>query len=97
VHFAASLLREAASMTTQVSGEVVPSDVPGSMAMAHRQPVGVVYGIAPWNAPVILGVRALAMPLACGNTVVLKSSEVCPKTHALIGQTLIEAGSAMAS
>ena len=92
VHFAASLLREAAAMTTQVSGEVVPSDVPGSMAMAHRQPVGVVYGIAPWNAPVILGVRALAMPLACGNTVVLKSSEVCPKTHALIGQTLIEAG-----
>jgi benzaldehyde dehydrogenase (NAD) len=92
VHFAASLLREAASMTTQVSGEVVPSDVPGSMAMAHRQPVGVVYGIAPWNAPVILGVRALAMPLACGNTIVLKSSEVCPKTHGLIGQTLIEAG-----
>ncbi len=56
VHFAASLLREAASMTTQVSGEVVPSDVPGNLAMAHRQPVGVVYGIAPWNAPVILGV-----------------------------------------
>jgi benzaldehyde dehydrogenase (NAD) len=92
VHFAASLLREAASMTTQVSGEVVPSDVPGSLAMAHRQAVGVVFGIAPWNAPVILGVRALAMPLACGNTVILKSSEVCPKTHALIGQTLIEAG-----
>jgi benzaldehyde dehydrogenase (NAD) len=92
VHFAASLLREAASMTTQVSGEVVPSDIPGSMAMAHRQPVGVVYGIAPWNAPVILGVRALAMPLACGNTVVLKSSEICPQTHLLIGTVLRDAG-----
>jgi benzaldehyde dehydrogenase (NAD) len=92
VHFAASLLREAAAMTTQVSGEVVPSDIPGSMAMAHRQPVGVVYGIAPWNAPVILGVRAVAMPLACGNTVVLKSSEVCPQTHLLIGKVLAEAG-----
>ena len=92
VHFAASMLREAASMTTQVSGEVVPSDVPGNLAMAHRQPVGVVYGIAPWNAPVILGVRAVAMPLACGNTVILKSSEVCPQTHQLIGKTLIEAG-----
>src|SRR5688572_27645641 len=79
VHFAASMLREAASMTTQVSGEVVPSEVPGNLAMAHRQPVGVVYGIAPWNAPVILGVRAVAMPLACGNTVILKSSEVCPQ------------------
>ena len=92
VHFAATMLREAASMTTQVSGEVVPSDVPGNLAMAHRQPVGVVYGIAPWNAPVILGVRALAMPLACGNTVILKSSEVCPQTHHLIGQVLVEAG-----
>jgi acyl-CoA reductase-like NAD-dependent aldehyde dehydrogenase len=92
VHFAAIMLREAASMTTQVAGEVVPSDVPGNLAMAHRQPVGVVFGIAPWNAPVILGVRAIAMPLACGNTVVLKSSEVCPRTHALIGEVLIEAG-----
>ena len=66
-HFAASLLREAAAMTTQVSGEVIPSDKPNSFAMAIRQPVGVCVGIAPWNAPVILGVRAIAMPLACGS------------------------------
>jgi vanillin dehydrogenase len=92
VHFAALLLREAAAMTSQVGGEVVPSDVPGALAMAYRQPAGVVLGIAPWNAPVILGVRAVAMPLACGNTVVLKSSEVCPRTHALIGAVLEEAG-----
>jgi hypothetical protein len=32
-------------------------------------------GIARWSAPVILGVRALAMPLACGNAVVFKASE----------------------
>ena len=92
VHLAAAMLREAASMTSQVGGEVIPSDVPGSLAMGYRQPAGVVYGIAPWNAPIILGVRAVAMPLACGNTVVLKSSEVCPKTHALIGSVLVEAG-----
>jgi benzaldehyde dehydrogenase (NAD) len=92
VHLAASMLREAAAMTTQVTGEVVPSDVPGSLAMAVRQPVGVVVGIAPWNAPVILGVRAIAMPLACGNTVILKASEVCPATHRLIGTVLTKAG-----
>jgi acyl-CoA reductase-like NAD-dependent aldehyde dehydrogenase len=86
------MLREAASMTTQISGEVVPSDVPGSLAMALRQPVGVVLGIAPWNAPIILGVRAIALPLACGNTVILKASEVCPATHRLIGAVLNEAG-----
>ena len=49
--------------------------------MGMRQPAGVVLGIAPWNAPVILGVRAIATPLACGNTVVLKGSENCPRTH----------------
>ena len=92
VHLAAGMLREAAAMTSQIGGEVIPSDVPGSLAMAYRQPAGVVFGIAPWNAPIILGVRAVAMPLACGNTVVLKSSEVCPATHLLIGTVLHEAG-----
>lgn len=90
--FAANVLREAASMTTQVSGEIIPSDKPGNMAMAIRQPAGVCVGIAPWNAPVILGTRAIAMPLACGNTVVLKASEMCPATHRLIGQVMREAG-----
>src|ERR1700761_1425012 len=91
VMLAANMLREAASMTTQITGDIMPSEVPGSMAMGIRAPVGVVLGIAPWNAPVILGTRALAMPLACGNTVVLKASESCPAIHALIGQVLQEA------
>jgi acyl-CoA reductase-like NAD-dependent aldehyde dehydrogenase len=86
------MLREAAAMTTRIGGEVIPSDRPGLMAMAIRQPVGVVLGIAPWNAPVILGARAIAMPLACGNTVILKASEICPATHGLIGDALREAG-----
>lgn len=92
VHFAAQMLREAAALTTQIKGEVIPSDVPGSLAMAVRQPVGVVLSIAPWNAPVILGVRAMAVPLACGNTVVFKASEMCPATHHLIGEVMRDAG-----
>jgi benzaldehyde dehydrogenase (NAD) len=91
VRLAADGLREAASLTTQISGEVIPSDVPGSLAMAVRQPAGVCLGIAPWNAPVILGVRAVALPLACGNTVVLKGSEICPATHALIAEAFMDA------
>jgi acyl-CoA reductase-like NAD-dependent aldehyde dehydrogenase len=92
VRLAANMLREAAAMTTQITGEVIPSDVPGSFAMAVRQPCGVVLGIAPWNAPVILATRAIAMPLACGNTVVLKASELSPAVHRLIGQVLQDAG-----
>ena len=92
VMLAAGMLREAAALTTQVGGEVIPSDVPGSLAMGVRQPAGVVLGIAPWNAPVILGVRAIATPLACGNTVILKGSENCPRTHQLIVEALQDAG-----
>jgi len=92
VKLAADGLREAAAMTTQISGEVIPSDVPGNLALGVRQAAGVVLGIAPWNAPVILGVRAIALPLACGNTVVLKGSEICPATHGLIIEALQDAG-----
>ncbi len=89
---AAGMLRDAAGLTTQVGGEVIPSDRPSTLLFTMRQPVGVVLGIAPWNAPIILGVRAVASPLACGNTVVLKSSEICPATHRLIGEVMRDAG-----
>lgn len=88
----ASILREAAALTTQVAGEVIPSDEAGSLALAVRQPCGVVLSMAPWNAPIVLSVRALAMPLACGNTVLFKASELCPNTHELVVSTLREAG-----
>ena len=92
VFLACNMLREAASMTTQITGEVVPSDQGQRLAMAVKQPCGVLVGIAPWNAPIILGTRAVAMPLACGNTLVLKGSELCPQTHKLIADSLNEAG-----
>ncbi|MFU8927959.1 aldehyde dehydrogenase [Acinetobacter puyangensis] len=92
VHLAANMLREAAAMTTQIDGSLIPSDVPGNLAMGMRVPCGVIVGMAPWNAPIILATRALAMPLACGNTVVLKASESCPATHRLLAEVLLEAG-----
>ncbi|WP_454759565.1 aldehyde dehydrogenase [Caulobacter segnis] len=89
---AVGIVREAAALTTQIGGEVIPSDKPGCIAMALREPAGVVLGIAPWNAPIILGVRAIATPLACGNTVILKASETCPRTHGLIIEAFADAG-----
>src|SRR6202161_3725346 len=89
---AAGMIREAAALTTQIGGEVIPSDKPGCVAMSMREPVGVILGIAPWNAPIILGVRAIAVPLACGNAVVLKGSEICPRTHGLIVESFAAAG-----
>jgi acyl-CoA reductase-like NAD-dependent aldehyde dehydrogenase len=92
VHIAAGMLREAAALTTQVSGQTIPTEVPGNFAFSVRVPCGVVLGIAPWNAPIILGTRAVATALACGNTVILKASEQCPAVHHLIGEALVSAG-----
>jgi acyl-CoA reductase-like NAD-dependent aldehyde dehydrogenase len=92
VMLAAGIIREAAAMTTQIGGEIIPSNKPNTLAMGVCKPKGVCLGIAPWNAPVILGTRAVAMPVACGNTVVLKASELCPAVHRLIGECFNEAG-----
>ncbi|MEN5109364.1 aldehyde dehydrogenase [Pseudomonas sp. TWI672] len=88
----ANLLREAAAMTTQIKGETIPTDKPGALSMTLRQPVGTVLSIVPWNGPVILGARAIAYPLACGNTVIFKGSESSPRTHALLAEAFYEAG-----
>lgn len=92
IMLSSSMIREAASLTTQIGGEIIPSDKPGCIAMAVREPAGVVLSMAPWNAPIILATRAIAVPLACGNTVVLKASEQCPRTHGLIIEAFEEAG-----
>ena len=89
---AASILRTAAAQANALIGDVIPSDVPGKLAMGVRTPAGVVIGMAPWNAPLILGTRAIATPLALGNTVVLKASEKSPRTHAHIVRALADAG-----
>ena len=92
VHLAADILREAAALTTQIEGQVIPSNVPGNLALGIRQGAGVVLGMAPWNAPLILATRAIATPLACGNTVILKGAELSPATQGLIIDALAAAG-----
>ncbi len=92
VDLASKILIDAAAMTTQVSGLIIPTDRESATSFAVRQPAGVCLAIAPWNAPIILGVRSFAVALACGNTVVMKSSELCPATHRLLGEILLEAG-----
>lgn len=92
VFLAANVFREAASMVTQIQGETIPTDKPGALSMTMRQPVGVILSIVPWNGPVVLAARAIAYPIACGNTVVFRASEASPKTHTLVADALVEAG-----
>ena len=42
----------------------------GSMALVVKEPYGVNVGMAPWNAALLLGLRAVCAPIATGNTVV---------------------------
>ena len=91
--FTPGLLREAAAQAHQATGEVIPSDMPGAFYMAIRQPIGVVAGIAPWNAPLILSLRSICMPIAYGNTAVLKPSmESAAAGGVVIAEVFHEAG-----
>jgi acyl-CoA reductase-like NAD-dependent aldehyde dehydrogenase len=91
--FTPGLLREAAAQVHQATGEIIPSDMPGAFYMAIRQPLGVVAGIAPWNAPLILSLRSICMPVAYGNTAVLKPSmESAAAGGVVIAEIFHEAG-----
>ncbi|MFE2543589.1 aldehyde dehydrogenase family protein [Actinacidiphila glaucinigra] len=93
VGLAANILREVAAAVTAPRGEVLSAQEEGVLGMAVREPVGVVGAFAPWNAPIILGVRAVAAPLAAGNTVVVKPSEDAPVACGLfVADVLREAG-----
>ncbi|KAI8628246.1 aldehyde dehydrogenase [Xylariaceae sp. FL1651] len=85
-------LRESASLVSQIKGEIMPTDSPGTTVLVERQPLGVVLAISPWNAPASLTARAIATPLICGNTVLLKPSEYSPKSQHLVVRALLDAG-----
>lgn len=70
----------AAAMPMQPVGEIFPSSMPGRRNYWQRVPIGVVGVIAPWNFPILLGLRSVLPALAMGNAVILKpdlQSAVC--------------------
>ncbi|KAL4738493.1 aldehyde dehydrogenase domain-containing protein [Aspergillus similis] len=83
---------EAAGMVTQIKGEMLPSNHKGTMSLVYKEPCGVVLGIAPWNAPIILGIRAFITSLICGNTCILKASESSAYTQYLVVDCFRQAG-----
>jgi benzaldehyde dehydrogenase (NAD) len=93
VHGSIGELREAAALTSQPYGELLPSPEAGRMSFAQRVPVGVVAVITPWNFPLILAMRVVAPAIALGNVVVLKPDVQTPVSGGmLIAQLLADAG-----
>ncbi|CAA9961103.1 hypothetical protein PTT_12973 [Pyrenophora teres f. teres 0-1] len=88
----AEMLRDVAGRLSAVMGHIPSCEEEGTSAMIVKEPYGVVLGIAPWNAPYILGMRSVLYPLAAGNTCILKGSEFCPRTWWALGSVLSEAG-----
>lgn len=84
--------RDVAGRAANIAGAIPPTSNPGQAAFVFKEPYGVNFGIAPWNAPYILGTRAFLYAIAGGNTVVLKGSELCPRTFWAIGSVLKQAG-----
>ncbi|CAI6098381.1 unnamed protein product [Clonostachys chloroleuca] len=89
-----SLIEASASLVTSrsMSGSIPHTEGERSFGFVFNRPMGVILGIAPWNAPLVLGFRAVVAPIAMGNTAILKGSELSPRTHHFIAQLFVEAG-----
>jgi vanillin dehydrogenase len=86
------MLKAAAAACYSPIGEVLPS-LHGKVSTAVRSPMGVIAIISPWNMPGILATRPFSVPMAMGNTIVLKPSEETPYLGGLFfAEVMEEAG-----
>ena len=88
---AAGTIRYYAEAIDKIYGEIAPTadDVLG---LIHREPVGVVGAIVPWNFPLMIGAWKLGPALAAGNTVVLKPAETASLTLVRLAELALDAG-----
>ncbi|KAF2679853.1 aldehyde dehydrogenase [Lentithecium fluviatile CBS 122367] len=92
VPLTAEMFKDVAGRCSTITGIIPTCAQEGTSALVVKEPYGVVLGIAPWNAPYILGVRSVLYALAAGNTCILKGSELSPRCFWAIGSVLTEAG-----
>ena len=88
---AAGTFRYYAEALDKVYGEVAPTD-PSVLGLVHKEPVGVVGAIVPWNFPLMIGAWKLAPALAMGNSVVLKPAETASLSLLKLAELASEAG-----
>jgi gamma-glutamyl-gamma-aminobutyraldehyde dehydrogenase len=76
---AATTLRWYAEAIDKIYGEIAPT-APETLALVHREPLGVIGAIVPWNFPLMIGAWKIGPALAAGNSVVVKPSEIASLT-----------------
>ncbi|TRX89566.1 hypothetical protein FHL15_009475 [Xylaria flabelliformis] len=89
---AIDLLKDVAGRISSIEGSAPALANPNMKAMVVKEPYGVVLSVASWNSPYILGMRSTILPIAAGNTVVLKGSELSPRCFWAIASVLLRAG-----
>lgn len=87
-----SAFRIAAGQARDIRGETMPADGAGRISMSIRQPLGVIAGVGPFNAPLLLNGKKLAPALAAGNAFLLKPAPQTPLIGLLFAEILEEAG-----
>ena len=88
---AAGTFRYYAEALDKVYGEIAPT-AENVLGLIHREPVGVVAAIVPWNFPMMIGAWKIAPALAAGNSVVLKPAEGASLTLLRLAELCAEAG-----
>src|SRR5271154_4337796 len=89
----AATIEQAVGWMYLPKGEVLESNMPGTHSIGVRRPLGVVASFTPWNGANVLSWRAVLSPVAAGNTVVVKPSELAPISAGLVlAQNAEEAG-----
>ncbi len=88
---AAGTFRYYGEAIDKVYDEIAPT-APEVLALVHREPLGVVGAIVPWNFPLMIGAWKIAPALAAGNTVVLKPAEIASLSLLRLGELALEAG-----
>ncbi len=90
--YAADITRYHAEWARRIEGEVIPSDSPSENLVLHREPLGVVACLIPFNFPVYTLLRKIAPALITGNTVVVRPSNHTPCCAFEIAQAVLDAG-----
>ena len=88
---ASATFRFYAESVDKVYGEIAPTD-PSVLGLIHREPVGVVAAIVPWNFPLMIAAWKVAPAIAMGNSVVLKPSETASLSLLKLAEICSEAG-----
>jgi succinate-semialdehyde dehydrogenase/glutarate-semialdehyde dehydrogenase len=90
--YGASFVEFYAEEAKRVYGETIPTFKKGGRIIVHRQPIGVVAAITPWNFPLAMITRKVSPALAAGCTVVIKPAPDTPLTALALGELAKQAG-----